>query len=64
MHALVSCARCHISEAVVHVQAASQGRFAEMLAQQAELTAAMTPPPARRPGDHPAALQTCPKAIF
>ena len=43
---------------MVYVQAASQGRFAEMLAQQAELTAAMTPPPARRPGDHHSALKS------
>ncbi|CAK0739001.1 hypothetical protein CVIRNUC_001123 [Coccomyxa viridis] len=41
---------CPLVKCIRMVEAASQGRFAEMLAQQAELTAAMTPPPARRPG--------------
>lgn len=34
------------------LQAAAQGRFAEMRTQQEELTSAMTPPPARRPSKH------------
>ena len=36
--------------AVCAVQAASQQRFVDMLRHREELTSAMTPPPARRPG--------------